>query len=829
MSTRRPLAVAVTVFLAAGLAAYLVAGGHRGTLTRAPKLPYRAAGVTVSALPAGGLASGAEQAEGSAGDFLVQNGRLSFVIGGDAPGPERQARHGVLLDLALKDFRVDELVDLRPVLRVAGKTLQLNMVGVSLVTEGKFPFLRIEQATGDGRIELTTDFRAAPNASKIELVAHVRNASAAVLRSVEVGERTRWPGAPSFAPRVGFPRLTSRAQVPWIGRQGARLSYALVFPRGPVQAAFFFDIVGQVGQETLAEVGDVPASATLDYRRELIVVEGDMGRAAEVALRALGQEIGWVEGRIEPAPAWAVVEARFADGKPALTVRADREGFFTLPLAVGDYQLALRAPGGEDDSEVSVLPNKATVVKFVAPVPGRLKFSVTDADGAALAARLVLRGIPPTKDPELGPVEQGSGAKNVVYSRAGAGELELPPGHYHVVTSHGSEYELTEHDIEVDAQNGASIHSVLARSVDTRGWLACDFHLHAAPSRDSSVTLSDRVLSLLAEGVEYAVSTDHNHITDYTRAILEHRAKDELGTTPGIEITTTTWGHFNAYPYPLRAPPPPYSGVTPVEIFAAVHARAPGAVIQVNHPRMPGVGYFNRIELNADIASAATEGASLEFDAIEVVNGYDLESPQLIQQNLREYFALLNVGRRYTATGNSDSHRLIINWAGYPRTYVRVADDKPGSVRAEDVARAVNDGHASVSNGIFLSVLANGNSGPGDTVTGSRVTLEVEARAPSWVDLSRVEVWVNGGLFSTSPPMAKPTPGGRLVWRVELDLRLDSWIVAVARGDEPMRQVFVGRRVLPFAFSNPIFVDSDENGVFRAPEAPEPVPVPSSR
>jgi hypothetical protein len=297
-----------------------------------------------------------------------------------------------------------------------------------------------------------------------------------------------------------------------------------------------------------------------------------------------------------------------------------------------------------------------------------------------------------------------------------------------------------------------------------------------------------------------------------------------MGTTSGVEITTGTWGHFNAYPYPVHAAPPPYSGVNPIEIFAAVRARAPGAVIQVNHPRMPGVGYFNRIELSSETGSAPTEGASFEFDAIEVVNGYDLENPKFIERNMREYFALLNFGRRYTATGNSDSHRLAINWAGYPRTYVRVPDDQPGKVVAADVARAVNDGHAMVSNGIFLVVSANGTAGPGDTVTGSRVTLQMEARAPSWVDLSRVEVWVNGGLFSTSPPMAKPTPGGRLVWQVELDLRLDSWIVVVAHGNEPMTSVFYGRRVLPFAFSNPIFVDADENGVFRAPEAPEPAP-----
>lgn len=819
MENRRIFTGAVALVVAVGLGWYLVGGGERAA-PRPPKLPYRANGITISAVPAGGLTTGINRAEGAAGDLLVQNGRLAFVVGGDAPGLERQARHGALLDLALNDFHADELVDLRPILRESGKPLPLVMVDVTLAREGKFPVVRVEQASGDGRVRVATDFEAAPNRAKIELVTRVQNGGDRVLRAVELGERTRWPGAGSFSPRVGFPKLTSKAEVSWVAREGKQLSYALVFPRGPVQASFIFDIVGQVGQETTALVGDVPVGSSIAYRRELLVVPGDMSDVAEMVQRSLGVEIGWVVGRIEPPPAWAKVEARFADNKPALSVRARRDGSFRLPLPVGAYGLDLRAPGGEDDSQVNVFRGQTTEVKFSAKVPGHLRYHVTDSDGAELAARITLRGVSPTRDPELYPVEQASGAKNVVYTRSGIGDIELPAGHYHVVASHGPEFEIATHDIEVDSQNGAAIHSSLARSVDTTGWLGCDFHLHSAPSRDSSVTLPDRVLSLLAEGVEFAVPTDHNHVTDYSRALSEHRATNELGSVSGVEITTGTWGHFNAYPYPLHAAPPPYSGVNPIEIFAAVRARAPGAVVQVNHPRMPGVGYFNRIELNAETGSAATEGASFEFDALEVVNGYDLENPKFVESNIREYFALLNIGRRYTATGNSDSHRLLINWAGYPRTYVRVPDDQPSKVTGATVARAVHEGHAMVSNGIFLVVTANGDRGPGDTLTGRRVTLQMEARAPSWVDLARLEVWVNGGLFSKSPPVAKPTPGGRLVWEVELDLKIDSWISVVAHGDEPMTNVFYGRRVLPFAFTNAIFVDADEDGVFRAPEAP---------
>jgi hypothetical protein len=820
---RRILIAALAAALAAGVGWFALGGSQRPVRPTLPKLPYRSRGIVISAVPSGGLVGG-EMSEGAGGDFLVQNGRLSFALGADAPGLERQARYGVLLDLSLDDFRVDELVDLRPLVRVGGKAVALNVAGINVASEGKYPFLRVEQSSPDGRLRLATDYCAAPGANFIHLVTRFYNGSTELLRDVELGERTRWPGAPTFVPRVGFPKLTSKADVPWLAREGVRLSYALAFLKGEVHASFFFDRIGQVGQETLMPVGDAPPGTSLEYSRELIVVEGDMGGAVELALLAVGREIGRVEGRIEPAPAWATVEARTPDGKPALIVRARRDGRFSMPLPVGDYHLVLKAPGGEDEADVSVQAGHTSGLKLIAPIAGRLNFVITDADGAALAARLILRGVPPTKDPELGPVELGSGVKNVIYSRSGAGDVEVPAGHYRVVISHGPEYELSQHDIEVDGQSGVAVRAALTRSVDTRGWIGCEFHLHAAPSHDSSVSLEDRVLSLVAEGVDFAVPTDHNHITDYSRAIQNQHAESELGSTPGVEITTNSWGHFNAYPYPLHAAPPPFSGVTPLEIFAAVRARAPGAVIQVNHPRMPGVGYFNRIELKPETGTAQTEGASFEFDALEVVNGYDLEDNQLIEKNLKEYFTLLNVGRRYTATGNSDSHRLIINWAGYPRTYVRVSDEHAGKIDAAEVARAVSSGRAMVSNGIFLAVVANGTAGPGDTVTGPRVTLNVEARAPSWVDLSRIEVWENGNRIATSPPAPKPAPGNRLVFRTELDAKIDSWLVIVAHGDEPMSALFLGRRVLPFAFTNPIFIDADADGAFHAPDSPERLP-----
>jgi len=824
----RALGVTAAAAILGGAGWVALGGATQAPERRVPNLPYRAAGVAVSRVPPAGIRGG-EQAHGRSGDFLVDNGRIAFVVGGKAPAPGGRSAHGVLLDLVSgKGFAHDELIDLRPVVRVAGKPLPLRVTETTLVTDAEFPFLRIEHVSQNGALRLVTDLLAPSGSRSIRLSTRLYNSSERLVRGIEVGDRTRWPGAATFAPRVGFPRLTSRAEVPWIARQGRALSYALAFPKGPVEATFFFDRIGQVGQETYARLGDVPPGGSLTFSRELIVVEGGLAPAAELAFRALGHKVGRVVGHIEPTPAWATIEARYPDGKPALAVRASADGKYDLPLPPGDYVLKLHAPGGEDEQRVHVEAGAMASAQLLAPAPGRLSFRITDPLGTPVPARVLVRGIAPTPDPVLGSVEMGSGVQNVLYLRDGVAEVDVRPGKYRVTVSRGPEYSLLDEQVEVSAAAGRAVHAVLERTVDTRGWIACDFHLHAGPSHDSNVSLEDRVLSLVAEGVEFAVATDHDHITDYAPAVERLEMQREIATARGIEITTLNWGHFNAYPLPLGIEPFSHSDHPPSELFAAVRARAPRAVIQVNHPRMPAVGYFNRIELDSSTGQAASENASLEFDAIEVVNGYDLEAPAFIQQNLREYFALLNFGRRYTATGSSDSHRLVINWAGYPRTYVRVPNDEAGAVDPNDVARAVLAGQVQVSNGIFLALAVNGTAGPGETVIGRRATISLEARAPSWVDVSGIELWVNGALVDTAPTPARREPAKNFVWHTELDLDRDSWIVVVARGERPMSAVFDRRRVLPFAFTNPVFVDADEDGVFTPPAAEEVAAVPNA-
>ncbi len=461
------------------------------------------------------------------------------------------------------------------------------------------------------------------------------------------------------------------ARVSFIARQAQALSYALAFTDG-ADVDFRFDRIGPTEQIATQRAADLAPGATVEHRRALIVASGGLEAIAEAAWTFEGKRVGRVRGTLSPTPPWATVQAEHADGKPVLTVRAAADGSFSLPLPAGPYALRLIGPGGEDRANVRIEPDKDVVVNLVPPEPGTLRFTVVDERRNPIAARWIVRGVPPTKTPFFGPVERAGGAGSAGYTIDGTGRIELPPGRYAWTLSHGIEYALVEKEVTITREQGQTLRAVLQRRVETPGWIACDFHVHAEPSPDSRVTLEDRVRSLIAEGVEFAVATDHNHVTDYRPSIMGLGMNDQLASAVGVEMTTVRWGHFNAYPYDKSLPAPPTTDVDPTEIFAFVREHAPKALVQINHPRMGGIGYFNQSQFESSSVTAKAPGFSPDFDVIEVVNGFDLAQAELLDRNLLEWFALLNAGKRYTAVGNSDSHRLGSEWVGYPRTYVRV-------------------------------------------------------------------------------------------------------------------------------------------------------------
>lgn len=795
------------MLLLLGLGVVLAGGACPRAAPKPPPSALSGGGVRAERLATDALPAG-PRVQGRAGDWLLETAGVRLVLGGD---PNER---GALLDLVVSDWQDDALVELLPVVRVAGVEQPLELGSIEPVEVEGRAALRVVQLVRARGLALVSEVKIAPSRPWVELSSTVRNVGGKSVERVQLGDRVRWPRRAPFVPGLGFVEASVRDRARWIARPGDPQSYALVFPDRELEVELVTSLRGPSEQIASTDPVTLPPGAVAAHRRLVAVVRGPLARVAEVAWRSAGVPLGRVEGRLEPMPGWARVVARDRAGAPQLAADVARDGRFSLPLPPGDYRVELQVPGGTDFAAVRVEAERATEVAFVVPAAAHIAYRVSDPAGVPLPARLVVRGIAPTTDPALGPVHLASGAGNVAYTRSGSGVLAVPPGRYDVVVTAGVEYTIAELTADVGSERGAALRAQLERVVDTDGWVACDFHLHAEPSGDSEVPLADRVTSLLAEGVELAVATDHNHVTDYAPAIAALSAGAALDAVPGVEITTPDWGHFNAFPYPTQAAPPPYAQVTPQAIFDHVRSVAPDAVLQVNHPRMhPEIGYFDQAGLATATGEVKREGFSWSFDAIEVFNGFELGQPAIVERNLRDWSALLELGRIHTAVGNSDSHALVLQWAGYPRTYVRPAGGA-GSLAAR-IAAALKHQSAIVTTGPFIDLRVEGE-GPGGRVSArdGRVRVELAVRAAPWVDVATLELRVDGELERTLSVPDGITTVERLSSVAELVLERDAWIIAIARGRRDLERVLPGARAPSFAFTNPVFVDVDGDGAF---------------
>ncbi|HEX2570431.1 MAG TPA: CehA/McbA family metallohydrolase [Polyangia bacterium] len=461
-----------------------------------------------------------------------------------------------------------------------------------------------------------------------------------------------------------------------------------------------------------------------------------------------------------------------------------------------------------------------------------LSFSIRDADtGELMPGKLTFLGAGGSRTPEfsrndIGRTEEGGvAAFNHVFSAGGLGVVRVPLGTYDVYVSRGPEWDLfVARNVRVGPQ-GAELRATLRRAFDTTGWLSGDFHVHSAASMDSHVPLLHRVHQFLADGVEMIVATDHNVVSDYAPIIAELGVGRYLACATGDELTTATWGHFGAFPLPQVLESAGQGAVlvhgrTARDFFADVRKAAPAALIDVHHPRIDNlIGYFDLGRFDSHADRAERPGFSYDFDAIEVLNGYQDSERRSIDRVMTDWFALLDHGHLVTATGNSDTHHLTYNLGGYPRNYVLLRDDHPAVVRPEEVAAAVRAHHSFFTTGPFVQLTVN-QGRIGDTVPapGGTAYAEVDVRAASWVDISEVTLFVDGK-EERRWELPRGTHLGHFHEGHEFALKRDAYVVARVEGREPLAPVIGDRErfvVLPFALTNPVFLDVDGNGHFDA-------------
>lgn len=121
------------------------------------------------------------------------------------------------------------------------------------------------------------------------------------------------------------------------------------------------------------------------------------------------------------------------------------------------------------------------------------------------------------------------------------------------------------------------------RPVLPPAWIAADLHLHSSPSPDSRVTLAQRVGSLVCNGIDFAVATDHNRITDLSPAVraagLDHALVTAMATRSPARALHS--GPFQRLP----AAPPVGEAVAPEDAVRPTTASTLGLFAGGSRPR----------------------------------------------------------------------------------------------------------------------------------------------------------------------------------------------------------------------------------------------------
>ena len=467
---------------------------------------------------------------------------------------------------------------------------------------------------------------------------------------------------------------------------------------------------------------------THEFTKYFVVGDGDVSSIREEIFRIRGTSVHSVSGEVRDAMGAPVSDADIhiydAAKTPYSQVRSDANGRFKTKLEAGEYYYIVSSKGRapfpakaerfSDETGFSAMADGGAYVRIVLPAAGFARAEIRDESGRPIPAKVTFvanyalseecaacqRECEALCDPrnylfefalgenrfptDLNWMKQQGGQyiQKIFYASGdGVGEGAIRPGTYDVYVSRGIEYDVdVKRGVVITPGDRAQIFATLRRVVDTTNYISADLHVHSVNSLDSSLGLDKRVISGASEGLEIAVATDHNYVTDYAPAISRNGLGDWMSSMVGVELSTLEMGHFNAFPlrydvgasshfpfvdhcYENNADKVNESAFdwvecSPAQLFDHLRLLHPDGrgyyetLVQVNHARDSILGYFDQYYLNpytgepeapteenypfteppvglrptnSETGQFNSDKFSYEFDLLEVFNGKRLD------------------------------------------------------------------------------------------------------------------------------------------------------------------------------------------------------------
>jgi len=767
-------------------------------------------------------------AVGRVGDFRIENGKVSAVIGNSKHsiwGPYG----GGVLDFTvaggedyfeeqfptagfLRGVRTESVVvasdgsDGEAIVRVTGR-------------DGPIPLVASVVSPPPAGVEVVVEYVLRSDSDCLEIRTTVKNVSGKDI-SAPVGDGVVFSeSGDTFGSGAGFNvgALLSQGSVDYLGSDLSTVSYLLApLSGGEMSVALSEQELNVVfyGSLDLADGG----SGTLS--RCLYAVSGRSVGALERYWESRGLNLATVTAGID-------LDTEGYDFG-ALRLEISREGEFSGAAgAVADGTMKFRVPGGKYSATlagpgVDPLPTswEASMGGTVGPLtldppdPARIDVQISDKEGKSLPARIIAQ---PGKDAAFGAPRVA-----LVPNEEGKTALFLKAGEYTIQGTRGPEWSYCRTSVSGKPGEAVAASCSIQRELDVSGWVPADLHTHSEFSIDSHILRETRVRADIAEGLRFWSTTEHDVFSDFGPVVEALGVQDLIATSVGNEVSPVG-RHFNG----LGCSPEPeqmfkyfvvpwvgfdengeVTGFKPSpEVWKSMHEDFHCRIVQVNHPR-DGQGYLDFVHYDPAIGLSSAKPGEMDwtFDAMEIWNSND--SWGHVEGVLTDWYSFLNRGHNVIATGNADTHTLE-QWAGQPRNVVQVA----GEMTPTSFYDALQAHRSQVTGAPFIDFSIE-DAGLGSTVVpaepGAVLQAHIRVSASSWVPLQTARLIGNGTVVQEWP-LAEGGAIERLDVTVEISPAADTWYHVVAFDpDTDLAPVYPGRTSA--AITNPIWVDTDGKG-----------------
>jgi hypothetical protein len=769
------------------------------------------------------------------GDLLVSDGKNLVLFG----GTDRILRSyyqypiehtlGSVLGYVPKGKGVkSDLVIGSPYIRIKNKSQYMGYSSFSVVPQkaqgGALQFRAVAHFKGDKgeKAEVTTLYHLNPESGKIDITSALRNTGSVRLEDLRYSLYFNSGQVYSFSP------FDNNDQLPFWAypKKGHYLGW---IDLSPVQSSSPMNLdPGKSLEVRHVLLVDVEAEDLLKKIYQILNV-----KAAKVKIDTADFHGELMEVVIQDMSSQYFFSSFFEKPQP-----------LSVMLPPGDYSIRANFFPAIVENLLSVDLEKENSCLLKAPPEGKVRISIRNKVGAFVPGKTTFFGLGATSTPYFkpeNPLETNNTHeyfKNSCFPQAEGLEVVLPVGTYMISASRGPEYTLDRRVVEVLKDSRQDLSFQIDKIIETTDLISVDLHMHTLNS-DGSMTIAERIKSVVAEGVDVAVSTDHNYISDYPSVLKKLGLSEYISVLIGQEVTPldvnqVDMPEFNRFPLRLRKNEPGngaidlgfYENNTP--IIGESRRRDPGALIQANHPRRRGYGYFSYYQLDPESAATALEGFDTSFDLLEVMNGpFFFPDKSRNSQVIADWLHLLNRGHYFPITGSSDSHGIDRKEPGYARTYVFYKGEKGNKLDTRALIQAMKKGHSFVSTGPIIEFMVNNTSFPGDiiTVEDRKLDVGIKIQSAPWVAVDEVRVIINGERKIILPVQAPREQILKFQDRINLDLEYDSYVAIEVLGNGTLFPVVQKRlRIdgyqrgpLPYALTNPIFIDVDGNGKFDSP------------